>query len=439
MPVKPNSPTFGSEAAARQSGGADGVLPAVCPGGHALIISASFYGLSGSAVLMRNLLSGFRSDSYSLVTYGVPDALPGVPDPAHVTRLTGAMPVFGRPIDRWRDACHRFAIARIKQMVLRIKPNVIVAVYPHLHMLAAAAEVAASARVPWIAYFHDTLAEVYRETRYESWARALQTRAFQEASAVLVTGRGMAELFAARYGMECATLEIPYPEEFDAAAPERSILPRSLMAGMIYTVNHCATRRLAETLGAMGCPLVLATGTSRARLNSWGIHEGVAERRLFAGRCEYLAALRRHRILAVALNWPDESTVSEDELATAFPTKAVEYLASGRPILVHCPEHYYLARFFLERRCGAVVSDRRSEALAAAVDSLLGAGSRVVALTSAAAEAATLFGARRIRSLFQSIVSAVAPLSWSQKWPVSDMCSDDSNRPQQSLTRSAGQ
>ena len=40
-----------------------------------------------------------------------------------------------------------------------------------------------------------------------------------------------------------------------------------------------------------------------------------------------------------------------EEVLTIFPTKAIDYLASGRPMLAHSPPDSYLTRFLLENDC----------------------------------------------------------------------------------------
>ena len=44
-------------------------------------------------------------------------------------------------------------------------------------------------------------------------------------------------------------------------------------------------------------------------------------------------------------------------LRTAAPGKMGEYLASGRPILVHAPSDSFVAWYFREHQCGLVVDE----------------------------------------------------------------------------------
>ncbi|MFM8485347.1 MAG: glycosyltransferase, partial [Bacteroidota bacterium] len=48
-----------------------------------------------------------------------------------------------------------------------------------------------------------------------------------------------------------------------------------------------------------------------------------------------------------------------------------EYLASGVPIVVHCPGDYFLAAFFREHACGLVISVRDENEITAQLTAFL--------------------------------------------------------------------
>jgi glycosyltransferase involved in cell wall biosynthesis len=55
------------------------------------------------------------------------------------------------------------------------------------------------------------------------------------------------------------------------------------------------------------------------------------------------------------------------EYETIFPTKTIEYLISGRPILAHSPPGCFLTRFLNEHGCALVVEERTVAAVKAAL------------------------------------------------------------------------
>ena len=68
-------------------------------------------------------------------------------------------------------------------------------------------------------------------------------------------------------------------------------------------------------------------------------------------------------------------SLSQVEYSTIFPTKTIEYLISGRPILAHTPPGAYLTRFLKQHDCALVVETPDPAALAVAIRRLRTDGS----------------------------------------------------------------
>lgn len=385
----------------------------MCEAGHVLVITYGFYKASlGSAVVMRNLLHEYSPKSFTVLTTAVsPELSASVPPELGVQTIrTG--PPFGMRGERyWRDIFYTFLERRIEAIARRVKPVVIIAVYPMLHFFAASVRAAERCGIPLVAYLHDTLAEQYRGTRYESMAEEVQRSIFSSARSILVTGRGMSDLYRSRYAVESVPLEIGYREPIpDTLPPAPDGAPHAFMGGSIYAVNDRCVLRMMGGAQRAGLGFRLASPADWENLQRLGImpQDGL-EKVHYTIRSEYLEALRQQHVLTVGLNWPDESTVPEDELSTAFPTKAVEYLASGQPILVHCPENYFLARFFRDHECGIVVSVRDADAIAAAAKWLMTSSSEQERMRRNALRAARLFSMELVAArLRQTLDDAVA-------------------------------
>jgi glycosyltransferase involved in cell wall biosynthesis len=60
-----------------------------------------------------------------------------------------------------------------------------------------------------------------------------------------------------------------------------------------------------------------------------------------------------------------------DAIRTAAPGKIGEYLASGRPILVHAPRDSFVAWYFRQHECGLVVDEENPAELTTALEKLL--------------------------------------------------------------------
>lgn len=373
--------------------------PPLLESGHVLVITSELYSAStGSAVVMRNLIREFAPGSLTVLTRHVPPAASAqFPSEYRVRALRTGSPL--RRGDRfWRDLARPWIERRMAKIVRDVQPALILAVYPSLHFFAGALAAARQNNIPWVAYLHDLPAEPYEGTKYENWARAVQQTMFDAARGILVANANMAHHLQTKYSVPSVPIEIGYCEPIPATlAPPPAGPPRAFMGGSIYSTNHKTVQRLINGVHQAGAEFTVATHAEWRSLERWGIlpRPGLTKA-LFSARKDYLDALQNHHLLTVGLNWPDESDIHEEELATAFPTKTVEYLASGRPILVHCPEHYGLARFVREHACGIVVADRDVDALAAGARKLLQGGPEVEQMRANALKAAQLFSMDRI-------------------------------------------
>lgn len=399
--------------------GAGSPLPKLCDAGHVLFITSSYLKPTGSAVNMKNLLAQFDPESYTLVVSDLRGPTSSQPGPGiKLHALDVRVPDFvpGRWKHLWKQY-EPFIPSRIKRLAKSLSPAAIVGVYTDLEFLHFARRTARDLRIPWVAYIGDSIIEALQHTKYAGWAKTLQSQVFSEASSIFVAGN-FAKHFTDKYGAVCKPFPVGYPEPIPTELPEdRDLLRQAFMGGGIYAVNARSTKRVLIALEEAKCPCVLATTSSDEILNRYGIPGKLFRKEFIGDRAAYLETLKRQGVLVVLMDWPDESEFREEQLENTFPTRAVEYLASGRPILVHCPEHYFLARFFREHKCGLVVSERDQKALVDAVNRLLQGDDEVIEMRKAALAAAQLFSLDRLAPLFSSEVNAVARLSWGEKVP----------------------
>lgn len=393
--------------------------PPLCQDGHVLVVTIGYPpNPSGTAVLIHNLLSWFDPASYTIVTgrsSGNTASVVEHPE-ATVVRTFFSVRRPHRLDGPCRDLQLPWVTARLTRLARKLRPRVIVGVYPDFHLMAATQKAARATRTPWVAYLHDTIAEGLSGTRLESRAIGLHERVLGEASSFLVMSRGMEDLYQRKYQLATRPIVHPYAEPVPTELPERPATRRAFWGGEVYQINTQSLGRVCRALEQVDCP-IMVTGVNTARtLVQLGTNARNITREFFPLRADYLAALSQQALMVLALDWPDESPVHEDELATIFPTKTPEYLASGRPVLLHCPDHYFLNRYFREKGCGLVVSERSEDALRAACRELLeGTSERVTAMRRAALAAARDFDAARVADDFKAEIEKVARVKWGER------------------------
>lgn len=394
-------------------------MTSLCKDGHVLVLTGGFHlNISGVSAQMRGILSQFDPASYTVVTYPITDGDAAEHDPnLNLVYLRGESPFLANRYTNWiwRRISHPFVVRRLVQMARRLRPRVIIGVYPYHHFLDMAAKVACAEKIPWIAYINDIMLEQFDGRHDEKWVADIQSRTFREASSLMAISGGVADYYRRMYGVEAMELPHVYTGPPLKEIPRRTVRRQGFWGGSIYDINIRALGRVSNALASCKCKLVVTTHTSLRNIERSGVPIENLVKEYIPRREDYLRTLEEQGILVVALDWPDESPIADVELETIFPTKTIEYLASGRPIVVHCPEHYFLAKFFLEHQCGLVVAERSEEALRQAIWLLLEGGERVDAMCLNARKTVEKFAAARVARQLKDEVDAVASVSWSKK------------------------
>lgn len=371
---------------------------------------------AGSSVINRNLLSMFNPRSFKVLTTSakISANIEQIQD-TDIKRIFRSF-YFSSRLNYYLSMMQiKKAVKESVKLAEKEKPAVIVGVFPDYYFLKIARETAKITGIPLVAYLHDTISEAHHNTRYENEANILQEQVFSEASAIFVMSRGMAELYKAKYKLDAMPLEHTYLEQIPGSLPEVQLKREAFWGGDIYGINKNAVSRISEALGKINCGFFLATGASIEGLKSMGIEGDHIQRGFFSQRSAYLANLKQSGLLILALDSADESPVHRDELATIFPTKTPEYLATGCPILIHCPEDYFLARFFKDNNCGYVITEKSPEKIAEISKQMLETPEAFSEMRLNALKAARIFDSERLAKKFSDVINKVAELGWGEK------------------------
>jgi hypothetical protein len=190
----------------------------------------------------------------------------------------------------------------------------------------------------------------------------LQQQIFRKTKNIFVISDGLRDLFNEKYKTSSIILRHIYNGAQNTSFEEINNR-QAFYCGSIYGINFNSLRRASQALANEGYDFNISTITNYYYLLRKNIVKSKKQIKFIPEVSEFLSHLNKQQILIVALDWPDESTIHKDELSTIFPTKMMEYLSSGRPILAHCPENYFLAKFIINNSCGLVSSDPSIENL----------------------------------------------------------------------------
>ena len=338
------------------------------------VVSRSFPPqVSGSAILLANLLSDYKGTVTVIAGYGKsaksdPGFLP--PCPTRYLNLPRYLaPCYSALQRRFPHLISSLLAASIVRMLRRMRPAVVLGVFPADDCFVAAFRAARYLKLPFFAHMHDLWQEnMDRRTPRGNFAAKWEPVIIRGATRLLCMTEAMQDHYQSRYGIRGELLPHCIHSDTLASAP-REILQPSLTRPTVLFVgnlsremNHDALRQLAaasellpptyellfcspETVGSLG---KLGIKSSRLRVQ-------------FVSRQEVQALQSEAHVLVAPLS---HKNGSPDEVRTVFSTKLLEYLVAGRPILVFAPADSFHARSARAAGWGYVVSEDDPRALA---------------------------------------------------------------------------
>ena len=265
--------------------------------------------------------------------------------------------------------------------------------------------------VPFYAYLFDDYLHQWAPTPYRYFARMIEPSVLKGAAGIIVPNEFLGEDYYHRYQLKPTVIHNPIDlsqtKDSTVAAPWPTEAGQVsiVYTGTIYHAHYDAFRSLLEAIRQLDHPdisLHLYTTQIRQELEQKGIcgpevvyHEQVSS-------SEALEVQRRADILLLPLAF---SSSIPEVIRTSSPGKMGEYLASGRPILVHAPADSFVCWYFREHECGLVVDQSDPTILARAIQRIMEeADLRQKMGENARARAATDFSLRSARAEFFEVL-----------------------------------
>jgi glycosyltransferase involved in cell wall biosynthesis len=284
--------------------------------------------------------------------------------------LTRAWPESQRGSRWWRRCQFPLLLIRCRWLAKQHHCTVVIAVFPREEFLLAGYLTAVSLGAKFYPYLLNTYVE-NRQGLSLRFARWLQARAFSKAEEVLVMSEGMVELYRERYpDLRCSALV----HSFNGGIPDFSPPPepgnpvRFTVCGNISESCRDAAIRVGAAISQIeDASLTLLSGTHRSYLEKIGLlRNGVRHETVSPD--DVLSHLQQADFVVLPHGFSGGYPM--EEYRTIFPTRTIEYLICGRPILAHSPPDCYLTRFLREHGCALIVDEPSIEALLEAIDRL---------------------------------------------------------------------
>jgi glycosyltransferase involved in cell wall biosynthesis len=332
--------------------------------------------VSGSPILLANLLSNYAGNVNAVVgnsAYSQVDPAFQPPCPVRYLSFPCTFPIFsdrlGRRLPRLFSRCLHTSIRRA---LSKLGTKVVLAAFPHEAYVVAAFLAARQLHVPFYVHMHDLWIEnAPTGTATARFAASWEPVVLKQAARVLCMTEAMQQYYEKKYGIQTYLLPHCIPEQNYLRAPAEMHPPRMakptvlFVGGVSPQMNLDALKALAAASELLpeGYELLFCTSLDPDTLKRFGIHS----RRLrakYVSREEVQRLQSESHVLVAPLSHKNGSMY---EVQTVFSTKLLEYLISGRPIVVFAPEGSYHVESARKNGWGYVVTEDSPLALAAAI------------------------------------------------------------------------
>lgn len=328
-------------------------------GPRLLVISRYFPPrIGGSSILMGNLLASFPADRLHLIR-GMPGTVLEDPDfKVDVPETFIEMPpILGRHSWRLSHALYPQVVAAAYREHRKQPFTAVLGCWPLACDLEFAHGVHTWLRIPLYIYMHDLWSDLSRSAMGKKLTRVLERRYLRAARKVFCITDDAARYYQQAYGVETHTLwhsvnwrNLPAEGHFverDPAAP-----PTVVFCGAVFELmNRDSVIRINDAVQSMdSARMVLCTQNSGSPADL-GLR-GSRIAMFSASRADAFRQLQESDVVCAPLAF---ESYAPTEVRTVYPTKMLDYLVCGRPILVHAPADSFLARDARERGWGFVV------------------------------------------------------------------------------------
>jgi Glycosyltransferase Family 4 len=339
---------------------------------------------SGTPIILYELFRHFPPESVHVLCGPGLRPLTKMSLPFPTTRLTLA------PLDRYVSGGYRVlgkhallpVRAAVEALARRLRPDVIYAHFPDAVFATAAALTAEKLGIPLVTYF-DILWEGNDETGLGGFERRVATLARQRFAITETYCEHLSKKHGVAFDLLPHVLVPPSERPARAREDERRAVVH--FAGAVYpNMNLDSLQRLHRVLGRKEDPPTFELlGFNRPdEMAAWGLSGPLMSTGSVA-REELLERQRTARVLYLPEAF---SSASPEMIRHNFPTKALEYMVAGAPILVHAPAESYLSRIARENDWATVVDQPDEDALARGLQQALAGGPVIEARTDRAWE-----------------------------------------------------
>jgi hypothetical protein len=252
--------------------------------------------------------------------------------------------------------------------VYRSRPDCLLTVYYDELWILSSFLISKIARIPVIYYVHDPYYEaaVHRGGLTARLAKWLEPRSLRHGHVMVLYG-SLRDHYANKYDVHAEVVRqialISRPDSIEKQTRIGNKETTIGFAGAIYDNNRSLLLMLAQCARETPVQLKIWTSATTKVLGDLGLTGERIAIRFERNYDRLIEGLAECDLLYLPLGFTDTPTLPAASLRYVLPTKAVDYLSAGPPILVHCPNSYETSRFFAEYEAGYQLNNDAPNAL----------------------------------------------------------------------------
>ncbi|MCJ7633084.1 glycosyltransferase [Candidatus Bathyarchaeota archaeon] len=324
----------------------------------------------GAATVMYNLCKFLPKSDYVILTASSDWNILGRVHDLHFALdcYSIYLPVHNHALGSFRFSLSVF----IRGLLLNKKEgcDCLLAVYPDIFDLLGAYFLHVVIRKPLVVYMHDLFSENITNSLLRTLWGLVEKVIFSASHVVLVTNEKFKKHYEDRLIFNTKvfphSIELRPEKKLDQIKKAKTGKTRIVFTGTVSEAQEDAVFALIEaTKDADNLEVIFATPSEKDYL------KGVSVGYLSKEGCRKLQATADILFVPLALKYrnPDETRI-------AFPTKILEYLMAGKPILAMAPRGSYVEDFINRNEVGIVVTEGSKEDIVGAVRKLANKGNK---------------------------------------------------------------
>jgi len=376
---------------------------------------------SGQAMVLSRLLAGLSEDSYTLVSreqYRTADngsASAKLNVPHYKLYYTSGIPLLHKvPSESFKIIVNGlenifYSSIQLRKIIRKENCRAILACSGDPFDLPAAYLASRYTGIPFIPYFFDDY--LYQWTGpHRTLAKMFMRRIMQAAAEIIVPNESLKADYERRYGVGVTVLHNPckLPDLGELDKHEALLAGNKVnivYTGSVYHAHYDAFRNLVKAIEMTksdGIRLHIFTSQRETDLQAEGIYGASVTINPHVHSDDVPIILRQADILFLPLAF---GSPIPEVIRTSAPGKTGEYLAAGKPILVHAPHDSFITDYFRTNGCGITVGENDPALLADALLRLINDPALKQDLGNKAREQAEKdFDLVRVRDKFESIL-----------------------------------